>query len=508
MNTGTEKRKDPNKGFLAWVERVGNKIPHSFILFVWLIVIVLIISFLLNKLGVSVVNPTNQEVVKVKNLISGEGINFALANTVKNFTGFAPLGLVLTMALGIGLAENVGLLSTFMKKTILGASPKLVTFMIMLIGINGNIASDAAIVIIPAISAMIFLSIGRNPLAGIALGYAGTTAGFSANLFIAGTDGLLSGITNEASKIVSAPEIPVTANWYFMAFSTLILAVVGTIISDKMIEPRLGEYKGKKQITKQEVTAQENKALRAAGIGLVSYLIIMIALAAPKSSFLRNPDTGSLIDKSPLLTGIIPLLLILFLVTSIPYGKVIGKIKSSADIPKYMTMAIRDMVPFIVLAFIIGQFIAYFNWSNLGLILAISGANLLKATGFTGIPLFIGFVLLCAFVNLFIGSGSAKWAILAPIFVPMLALLNYHPALTQMLYRIGDSTTNVISPLFPYFPIILGLMNEYDEDSGVGTLLSLMIPYSMIMLAVWLVIGLAWYLTGMALGPGGLLFIN
>lgn len=166
------------------------------------------------------------------------------------------------------------------------------------------------------------------------------------------------------------------------------------------------------------------------------------------------------------------------------------------------------MVPFIVLAFIIGQFIAYFNWSNLGLILAISGANLLKATGFTGIPLFIGFVLLCAFVNLFIGSGSAKWAILAPIFVPMLALLNYHPALTQMLYRIGDSTTNVISPLFPYFPIILGLMNEYDEDSGVGTLLSLMIPYSMIMLAVWLVIGLGWYMTGMALGPGGLLFIN
>lgn len=499
------KAKDQNKGFLAWVERVGNKIPHSFILFVWLIVIVAIISFIANKVGLEVENPTSGEIVAAKNLISGEGLNFALANAVKNFTGFAPLGLVLTMALGIGLAENVGLMSTFMKKTILGASPKLVTFMIMIIGINGNIASDAAIVIIPAISAMIFLSIGRNPLAGIALGYAATTAGFSANFFIAGTDGLLSGITNEASKIVNAPEIPVTANWYFMAASTVILAIIGTLISDKMIEPRLGEYTGEKQITDQKVTEVENKALRKSGLALLVYFVIVVALAFPKSSFLRNPESGSLISGSPLMAGIIPLLLILFLVVSIPYGKVVGKIKTSADIPKYMTMAIKDMAPFIVLAFIIGQFIAYFNWSNLGLILAVSGANLLKALNFTGIPLFIGFVLLCTFVNLFIGSGSAKWALLAPIFVPMLALLNYHPALTQMLYRIGDSTTNIISPLFPYFPIVLGLMNEYDEEAGVGTLLSLMIPYSMIMLAVWLVFGIAWYLLGFPLGPGGLL---
>jgi len=503
----TAKAKDENKGFLAWVERVGNRIPHSFILFVWLIVIIAVISFIASKVGLQVENPTSGEIVEARNLISGEGIKFALSSAVSNFTGFAPLGLVLTMALGIGLAENVGLMSSFMRKTILGASPKLVTFMIMLIGINGNIASDAAIVIIPAISAMIFLSLGRNPLAGIALGYAGTTAGFSANFFIAGTDGLLSGITNEASQIVGAPEIPVTANWYFMAASTVILAIVGTLISDRIIEPRLGEYTGNKQIEDQEVSELESKGLKAAGIGLAIYLAALIILAAPKSSFLRNPETGSLISGSPLLAGIIPLLLILFLVTSIPYGKVVGKIKSSGDIPKYMTMAIKDMAPFIVLAFIIGQFIAYFNWTNLGLILAVSGANLLKALNFTGIPLFIGFSLLCTFVNLFIGSGSAKWAILAPIFVPMMALLDYHPALTQMLYRIGDSTTNVISPLFPYFPIVLGLMVDYDEEAGVGTLLSLMIPYSMIMLAVWMVFGIIWYLTGLPLGPGGELFL-
>lgn len=504
MNSNT---KNGNKGFLAWVERVGNKLPHPFIMFAWLIAIVAVVSLIANKTGLSVENPTTGETVLANNLLSGEGLNFALSTAVKNFTGFAPLGLVLTMALGIGLAEQVGLMSSFMRKTILGASPKLITIMIMLIGINGNIASDAAIVIIPAISAIIFLSIGRNPLAGVALGYAATTAGFSANFFIAGTDALLSGITNEASKIVGAPEISVTSNWYFMIVSTIVLSIIGMLVSEKIVEPRLGDYKGNKKIANEEVSPEENKALKAAGIGLIVYLIVVFALAFPQTSFLRNPETGSLINRSPLLKGIIPLLLILFMAISIPFGVSIGKIKSSADVPRYMTISIQGMSSFIVLAFIIGQFIAYFNWTNLGLILAVSGANLLEATGFTGIPLFIGFIVLCAFVNLFIGSGSAKWALLAPIFVPMLALLNYSPALTQMLYRIGDSTTNIISPLFPYFPIVLGLLNEYDEEAGVGTLLSLMIPYSLVMLAAWIVLSVVWYFTGMPLGPGGTLFL-
>lgn len=400
-------------------------------------------------------------------------------------------------------------MSAFMRKTILGASPKIITFAIMLIGINGNIASDAAIVVIPALAAMIFHSVGRHPLAGLALGYAATTAGFSANFFIAGTDALLSGITNEASKIVGAPEISVTANWYFMIASTLILGITGALVSEKIVEPRLGKYNGKKEVVREEITAEENKALRAAGIGLLIFFAVVVALAFPQSSFLRNPETGSLFNRSPLLSGIIPLLLILFLSISIPYGKSIGAIKSSGDVPKFMTIAIKDMAPFIVLAFIIGQFIAFFNWSNLGLILAISGANLLEATGFTGVPLFVGFILLCTFVNLFIGSGSAKWALLAPIFVPMLALLDYHPAFTQMLYRIGDSTTNIISPLFPYFPIILGFMYEYEseEETGVGTLLSMMIPYSLIMLAVWIVLAMIWYFAGLPLGIGGEIFL-
>lgn len=508
METKTNiKAKEKTKGFLGWVERVGNKIPHPFILFLWLIVIIWAISFLCAKTGVKVVDPVTNENVVAKNLMSGEGLTFILTSVIKNFTGFAPLGLVLTMALGIGLAEQIGLMSAFMRKTILGASPKIVTFIIAIIGICGNIASDAAIVIVPAISAMIFLSLGRHPLAGIALGYAATTAGFSANLIIAGTDGLLAGITNEASKIVNGIEIPVTANWYFMAISTIILAIVCTWVSERIIEPRLGKYEGKKLVVDEKLSPQENKALKRSGISVLIYLVILVAAAVPKTSFLRNAKTGSLIDKSPLMSGIIPLLLILFLVAAIPYGKAMGKIKQSGDVPKYMTLAIKDMAPFIVLAFIIGQFIAYFNWSNLGYILAVNSANTLKTAGFTGVPLFICFIIFTAFVNLFIGSGSAKWALLAPIFVPMFYLLGYNPALTQMLYRIGDSATNIISPLFPYFPIILGLFGEYDEEAGVGTVLSLMIPYSMIMLVIWIIFSIIWFTTGLPLGPGGAAFL-
>lgn len=503
----SQKEKAQNKGFLAWVERVGNKIPHPFILFLWLIVIVAVLSLVLNLMGVSAVNPTTGDVVEVKNLLSGAGIIHALTSAVKNFTGFAPLGLILTMTLGIGLAEEVGFMSSLMRKTMLGAPTRIVTFAIALIGICGNIASDAAIVIIPPLAAMIFMSLGRNPIAGIAIGYAATTGGFSANLFPAGTDALLSGLTNEASKIVGAPEIALTANWYIMVVSTFILAFVVSIMSEKYLEPRLGKYTGSKQIEAQHVTPEENAALRAAGIGALVWIGILTIALIPKSSFLRNPDTGKILTGSPFMSGIIPILLILFLVTSIPYAIKVGRIKTSGDVPKVMTKAISTMSGFIVLAFIMGQFISYFNWTNLGQVLAIGGSDILTSIGFTGPGLFIGFILLCAFVNLFIGSGSAKWALLAPIFVPMFALLGYHPAWTQFLYRMGDSSTNIISPLFTYFPIILAYMNEYDEEAGVGTLLSLMIPYSAAILIAWVILGFIWYFIGLPLGPGGFIFM-
>ncbi|MBC2851860.1 AbgT family transporter [Cetobacterium sp. 8H] len=493
---------EKKSGILDWIERVGNKIPHPFMLFFFLSLMIILTSGVCSISGVQVIDPVKNEVVLVKNLMSSAGINFILQNMIKNFTGFSPLGLVLVMTLGIGLTEHVGLVSAFMRNSILNSSPKIITFMIMLIGICGNIASDAAIVIVPVISAFIFCSLGKHPLAGIAVGYAATTAGFSANLIVAGTDALLAGISTEAIKIVNPNlSVSVVDNWYFMAASTFLLAIIGTLVSEKIVEPRLGKYTGKKIIEREEVTTQEKRGLKKAGINIGIYIVFLMAIVYPKSSFLRNPKTGSLLN-SPLLSSIIPLLLILFLIAGITYGKEVGKIKQMSDVPKYMTLAIKDMASYIVLVFMIGQFIAYFNWSNLGFILAVEGADLLKNLNLSGIPLFIMFILLSAFVNIFIGSGSAKWALLAPIFIPMFYMLGYNPALTQMLYRIGDSTTNVISPLFPYMPIILGLTQEYDEKSGVGTVISLMLPYTIAMLIMWIVMAIIWIYFGIPLGPG------
>lgn len=489
-------------GILDWIESIGNKIPHPFMLFFFLSVFIIVLSWRLNYLDVAVIDPVKNEVVKVKSLLSSEGINFMLENTIKNFTGFSPLSLVLVMTLGIGLAEHVGLVSAFMRNTILNSSPKIITFMIMLIGICGNIASDAAIVVVPVISAFIFCSLGKHPLAGIAVGYAATTAGFSANLIVAGTDALLAGISTEAMKIVN-PNITVSVvdNWYFMGVSTFLLAIVGTVVTEKIIEPRLGKYTGKKIIEREATNQVEKKALKKVGICVGVYILFLVVTIYPKNSFLRNPTTGSLLN-SPLLNAIIPLLLILFLIAGISYGKSVGKIKNMSDIPKYMTLAIKDMSGYIVLVFMIGQFIAYFNWSKLGFVLAVEGADLLKNLDLRGIPLFVMFILVSAFINLFIGSGSAKWALLAPIFIPMFYMLGYNPALTQMLYRIGDSTTNVISPLFPYMPIVLGLAQEYEEDSGVGTVISLVLPYTIAMLIMWIIMAIIWVYLGIPLGPG------
>ncbi len=500
--------KKKTSGILGWIERVGNKIPHPFMLFLYLLIVVGVLSFILNKMGIEEVNPGTGETFIVNNVFSGEGLTYALTNMIKNFVGFAPLGLILTMTLGLGMAEDVGFMGAFMKSTILGAPDWALVFMVMFIGICGNIASDAAVVIIPPLAGLIFLYSGRHPLAGVAAGYAGTTAGFSANVMPAGTDALLQGITNAAADIVNAPHIEITANWYFMIVSTFVISIVGTFVNNKIIEPRLGKFEGKIEVEGTgAVTEEERKGLKAAGIGALIYSAIIIAAAIPRNSFLRNPETGSLVIRSTLMSSLIPILLGLFLVLAIAYGVATGKIKSSSDVPNMMTKAIKGMSSFIVLAFIIGQFIGWFNWSNLGLLISVKLANAISHAGFIGVPLFLSYILVCTTVNLFIGSGSAKWSLLAPIFIPMFTLLGYNPAWTQVLYRIGDSCTNVISPLFSYLPIILAFMQEYDEEAGIGTLISLMIPYTVFFLIFWTALAMIWYFVGLPLGPASPIFL-
>lgn len=494
--------------FLDVIEKAGNALPHPFMLFIDIIIILAVISAIVSLTGVEVINPADQSVVKANNLLSAKGLRWLLENAVKNFTGFAPLGLVLTMMLGIGLAEQVGFMSAFMRKTMTGAPVWAVSLTVFFIGINGNIASDASIIIIPAIAATVYQSMGKNPLVGLLAGYAAANCGFSANVLIAGTDSLLAGITQEAARIIDPNAVVNPAvNWYFMFVSTFVLTIVGAWVTDKVITKRFGDYKGSAKLdTSHELTSIERKGLKNAGIAALIFVVILLILVVPSNGILRDPEKGTIIP-SPFLNGIIPILLLLFVAVSIAYGKTVGTIKDSGDIPKLMGESMKTMTSYIVLVFVMGQFVAAFNWTNLGKMLSIAGAEFLQNVGFTGVPLILGILILTCIIEFFIGSGSAKWAIMAPIFVPMLMLMGYSPAFTQVIYRIGDSAMNPISPLYSYFPVVLEMARKYDEKAGVGTIVSTMIPYAAAFLVVWTLMLLVWITFGIPLGPGGELFM-
>ncbi|SMO46447.1 AbgT family transporter [Melghirimyces algeriensis] len=494
-----------NKGvmlrFLDMVEKAGNKLPHPFLLFVYLSIGMILLSAVVSQLGITVVHPGEGKEVAIKSLISGEGLTFILTSMVGNFTGFKPLGLVLGMMLGIGLAQKVGLIQTFMKKTIINAPPKLVTYAVIFTGVLGNLASDAAFIIVPPIAAMVFLTLGRHPIAGLAAGFAGVGAGFTANVIIAGTDALLSGISTEVAKNVDKSLVvtPVD-NWYFMSFSVLMLMIVGAWITEKIVEPKLGTYKGPNNKEMEAITAKESKGLRNAGIAAAVY-VLLVSLATFLPGAPLSNEQGGLIP-SPLLDGIIPITLFFFIILAVTYGVTVGKIKRTEDVPKFMGESMKDMSGFIILIFAAAQFISYFEWSNIGVWIAVSGAEFLKSIHLTGLPVIVGFIFLTAVLNLFIFSGSAQWALMAPVFIPMFALLEYNPAFVQLAYRIADSSTNVITPLNPYVPMVLAFMKEYDKKSGFGTLFSVMIPYALIFLIIWTLTFIGWTLLGLPIGPG------
>lgn len=499
MATPTEQ--PDKKGFLNFIEKWGNRLPDPFFIFVYLAVFVVLLSWLVSSLGTTVVHPGTGEELAIQSLVSGEGIRYILAETINNFTGFAPLGLVLVMMLGIGLAERVGLMETAIKKSILNAPKSLITYAVIFTGIMGNLASDAAFILVPPLAAMVFASVGRHPLAGLAAGFAGTGAGFTANILITGTDALLSGISTEAARAIDDTMIvtPVD-NWYFMSASVIVMAIVGAIITEKLVEPRLGKYTGRTDNSFEPVTKQENKGLLNAVIAGAVYIGLIALLLFLPGSPVRNEEGG--IIPSPFLSGIVPIILFFFITVAVAYGITVKKITESKDIPAYMGDAIKDMSGYIVLIFAAAQFISYFNWSNLGIWLAVNSAEFLTSINMTGLPVMVGFSVLAALLNLLIFSGSAQWALMAPIFIPMFMLLDYHPAFVQLAFRIADSSTNIITPLNPYILIVLAFMREYDKKAGLGTLISLMLPYSLIFFGVWLVMMIIFALTGLPIGPG------
>jgi aminobenzoyl-glutamate transport protein len=496
--------------FLKKVEVAGNKLPHPFLLFVGLTVSVMVLSFILEKIGIQAQHPVKDEIVTVKNLLSRDGFSYMILNLIKNFTGFRPLGLVLSMMIGIGLAEKAGLMSSFMRKFILGAPDSLLISAIFLIGICGNIASDASVIIVPPLAGAIFYGAKKNPLVGIAAGYAAACAGFTANLVIAGTDALLAGITEEAAHIIN-PAITVSplVNYYFMIVSTLLLTVVGTIVTKKIVEKQAGVYIPEAGLSvdvgEYELSTSEKKGLKSAGITTLLYWGSIVLLTIPSGSVFRGASGG--IADGLLIKGIIPFILFWFIAVGIAYGKKAGTIKVGADVPKLMTASMVEMAPYIVFVFVIAQFVSFFNWTNLGLILAVKMGGLLELSGFTGFPMVTLVMLITMFINLFLGSGSAKWALLSPVFVPMFMMLGYSPEFAQLAYRIGDSTTNAISPLFPYIAIVLGFMQKYKKDAGLGNIFAMMIPYTFAFGLMWIIQVAVWFYFKLPLGPGANIFM-
>lgn len=495
-------------GLLGSIEELGNKLPHPVVIFVILALIIIVISEITARAGInaSYFDPrTNEDVTTYAvSLMNKKGIAYIFNNATSNFTGFAPLGTVLVAMLGVGVAEWTGLIGDTLKKLIRSVPTRLLTAVVVLAGIVSNIASDAGYVVVIPLGAIVFAGAGRHPIAGLAAAFAGVSGGFSANLIIGPTDALLTGITNAALESANIDySMSVTGNWYFMIASTVILTIVGTWVTTKIIEPRLGQYNGEYMPDDEPLTDLENKGLRCAGIALLIFIVIMAVMLIPENGALRALDeaSGQMTMDYFLSNGLIFAIFFLFAIPGLVYGMTIGKIKSSHDFVESMTESMKSMGSYIVLAFFAAQFINYFSYTNLGTILSVEGAEFLENIGFKGLPLIISFIVLAAFLDLFMGSASAKWAIMAPIFVPMMFNLGLTPELTQIAYRIADSIVNIITPLMSYFAMILVFMKRYDKRSGLGTLISTMLPYSIAFFISWVLLLVIWYFTSIPIGP-------
>lgn len=511
-----KRKKDSNEvgGFLKTVERVGNALPHPAMIFVIMIVILLIAAEIVARLGVTVdyydARAGEQAQLGAVSLLNAEGIRYIFNSATKNFTGFAPLGTVLVAMLGVGVAENSGLFNTALRKFLTGLNPRILTMAVIFAGIMSNIASDAGYVVVIPLGAIIFAGAGRHPIAGLAAAFAGVSGGFSANLAIGTLDPLLQGITNEALNAANLGDLAIlpTANYFFLVASTFFLMAVGTLVTEKIVEPNLGKYTGDYIHDDEPITEAENRGLRNAGISLIAFIIVMALLMFGPFAVFREADAdGNMVLNNFLGNGLIFTIFLLFVIPGIVYGKTTGTINNSNDLVGSMTKAMQSMGGYLVLAFFAAQFVSYFGTTNLGTIISVKGAEFLEAIGLGGIPLILAFILVCAFINLFMGSASAKWAIMAPIFVPMMVEMNISPALTQVAYRIGDSSTNIISPLMSYFAMIVVFMQKYDKDKGLGTLISTMAPYSVAFLISWAILLVIWMLLGLPLGPGSPLYI-
>lgn len=531
--------------FLDGVEWLGNLLPHPVTLFLYLAIGIMVLSGVLGPWslfgfendGLAVQDPrpagskgvAEDGMIRAVSLMDGDGIRWIFTNIVDNFTGFAPLGVVLVAMLGVGVAEKSGLLSAAVRGMVLGAPKHMVTVAIVFAGIVSNTASEVGYVVLIPLAGAIFYALGRHPLAGMAAAFAGVSGGYSANLLIGTIDPLLSGITEEAAQLIDADyTVNATANWFFMIASTFLITAIGSLVSIFIVEPKLGEYNPERadptildKNMMNDLSGQEKKGLVWALVALLGVLTVMAFTLSPREGFalpftslvfggefipgwgvFRDPDTQDVM-RSPFFSGFVVWILIFFVTTGYVYGRTVGTMKGDRDVIDAMAAALASLGLYIVLVFFAAQFVEFFKYTNLGAITAVSGANFLKDTGMTGPLVFFLFILMCAIINLSLGSASAQWAVTAPIFVPMLMLIGYSPEVIQAAYRIGDSTTNIITPMMSYFGLILAWATRYDKNLGVGTLIAMMLPYTIFFIVAWSSFFVLWtFVLGIPVGPG------
>jgi aminobenzoyl-glutamate transport protein len=494
------------------VERVGNRVPHPVIIFVILIGIVIILSQIFYMLGLSVsyqvINPETHEVedatTTARSLLTVDGIRFMFTGVVQNFMNFNAVGVIIVAMVGVGVAEEAGLVKALIRKLVVVTPGHVLTYVLVFVGILSSIAADAGYLVLIPLAGAAFITVGRHPLAGLAAAFAAVAAAFLVNIMIVPVDGILTEITNDAIHLVNPTiSIDLAANVWFSIASVVMLTVVIALITERIVEPRLGAYRGDYTLQGDgALSVDEYRGLRFALLGLLGVFAFIALLTLPGGAPLRNPETGAIIGSSPFMTSLIVTIALLFLTCGIAYGIGARTMTSTNDVVNAMTKAIASLSGLILLLLVISQFLAYFNYSNMATLAAISLADVLKGANLDALWLLIGFVIVVFILDLVITGAIPKWAIFAPVFVPLLMRLNVEPEAVLAAYRVGDSPMNAITPLNAYFAMIVTFAQRYQTDAGVGTVIALMLPYIVVLCVLWTLLLAAWHLLGLPWGLG------
>ena len=516
MATGPSRPEEPQNapgGFLATVERVGNMVPHPAIIFFILIGVVIVLSVLFSLLGTTVTYEAYDEALgdiverttAVRSLLSADGIRFMVTSPVANFLGFTGVGVILVAMIGVGLAEESGMIATLVRKLVAIAPRSIFTFMIVMVGVLSSIAADAGYLVLVPLAAAAFHSLGRHPLAGLAAGFSGVAAVFLVNVFVTPTDALLVEVTNDAVRTVNPDaQITVVGNLYFMIASSILMGLICTVLTERFVEPRLGPYTGGVPVEATEgLSGSEQQGLKYAGRALLGFVLVIGLLTAPPLPWgiLRNQETGGIMAGSPFMSGLIILISLLFLVVGYAYGRGAGTIANVTDAIGMIVKTWANLAGMTFLLFVIANFIAFFTFTNLATVLAVNLADFLQTTALGATSYIILFVIVVALIDIVLVGALAKWAILAPVFIPLFMRLGGDPNLVLAASRVGDSPMNVITPLNVYLAVMVGFAQKYQKDAGIGTIIALMLPYTIVLLVLWTLMLVVWYALGIPLGP-------